>query len=91
LFEADEDEKENQHVLTEMRMLISSWEDYDFICTKTWPELVASVNKSYDDGCEKEKSNTQFIETLKDRLKKLYSIGKKYLLPHYFWTYFESK
>ena len=55
-------------------MLISSSEDYEFVCTKTWSDLVASVNKSYDDGREKEKSNILFIETLKDRLQKLNSI-----------------
>ena len=70
----EEDESANGFVLNQMRMLISSSDEYDFKCARTWSNIVNMVNKSYEDSKVKEELNFQLKKNLEDRIKKLNSI-----------------
>ena len=71
---SDEEEVANGFVLTEMRKLISSSEEYEFTCARTWSDIVNTVNRSLHDGIVEKELNEGLKKNLRDRIKKLNSI-----------------
>ena len=64
----------NGFVLTEMRKLISSSEEYEFTCARTWSVIVNTVNRSLHDSIVEKELNEELKKNLSDCIKRLDSI-----------------